>query len=220
MENFEKMTDINNEHRLAKNVLIKEISGTESDIETLKLEFYRISSLISDLLKEKNHLEYELNRLNNKYKTTNAELNEIKNNLSLRYDEFKEYAKINDYMKKEVEDLELAITLEENAIAEKKKELKNLEISNIREEAEKRKLDKLASQTISELKRKAKVRKVIEDRVDKEPSSAPIKIQYVIKEIECTNKEDKTNSKKIIKTGQTKLYNSLKNIKIRRISAP
>ncbi|OII71759.1 protein kinase domain-containing protein [Cryptosporidium ubiquitum] len=219
MANFEKITSINDDQKSVKNILIKEITGMESDIETLKLEFYRISSQLSDAVKEKDDLECELNKLNNKYKITNAELNEIKNNLSIRYEKFKEHAKINDYMKKEVEDLELAITLEENSIAEKKRELKNLEIFNIREEVEKRKLDKLASQAILELKRKAKVREVIEDRINNETYSIPVKIQYVNKESGNTFTEDKKNyNKKITKIGQTKLCNSLQNIKVKRIS--
>ncbi|KAH8581806.1 uncharacterized protein ELE39_001936 [Cryptosporidium sp. chipmunk genotype I] len=219
MANFEKTTKTNNENKLVKSILIKEISGIESEMETLKLEFYRISNRLSDLLKEKDYLEYELNKLKNKYKLTNAELNEIKNNLSARYEEYKEHTKANNCMRKEVEDLELAIILEENAISEKRKELKNLEIFSIRKETEKRKLDKLASQAILELKKKVKVREIIEDRVNNGPSnSIPIKVQYSNNECGSLNKEEYTkNQNRVLTNGRAKLCSSLQNIKIKRI---
>ncbi|KAL3129446.1 hypothetical protein CHM_2g1890 [Cryptosporidium hominis] len=220
MTNFEQISRINDENKLVKNILIKEISGIEGNIEMLKLEFYRISSRLSDSLKEKDYLEYELNKLKNKYKSTNDELNEIRNNLSARNEEYNEFKKLNECMRKEVEDLELAITLEENAISEKRKELKNLEMVSIGKETERRKLDKLASQTISELKRKIKVREIIEDKVSVPSSSIPVKIRHVNnKESKNSNHKDFKDQNKILINERGKLCSSLQNIKIKRIMA-
>lgn len=216
MENFEKISSINKQNRLVKNILIKEISGIENNIETLKLEFCRISSQLSDLFKEKDYLEHELNKLNIKYEMITSESNEIKNNLTEKHEEFKNHSKANDYMKREVEDLELAIALEENTITEKKKELKNLEITSMKNIAERRRLDKLASQAILELKRKVKVREIIEERINDAQYAIPIKIQYFGKESEDPRNEEKKNNK-MSKNGQVKLYNSIQNIKIKRI---
>ncbi|KAK9173938.1 hypothetical protein CmeUKMEL1_16565 [Cryptosporidium meleagridis] len=220
MTNFEQISRINDENKLVKNILIKEISGIEGNIEMLKLEFYRISSRLSDSLKEKDYLEYELNKLKNKYKSTNDELNEIRNNLSARNEEYNEYKKLNECIRKEVENLELAITLEENAISEKRKELKNLEMASIRKETERRKLDKLASQTISELKKKIKVREIIEERVNNvPPRSIPPKVSQVNnKESKNSNHKDFKDQKKLLINEREKLCSSLQNIKIKRIA--
>lgn len=219
MTNFEQISRINDENKLVKNILIKEISGIEGNIEMLKLEFYRISSRLSDSLKEKDYLEYELNKLKNKYKSTNDELNEIRNKLSARNEEYDEFKKLNECMRKEVEDLELAITLEENAISEKRKELKNLEMVSIGKETEIRKLDKLASQTISELKRKVKIREIIEDKVNAPSRSIPVKVRHVNKESKNSNHKDFKDQNKILINERGKLCSSLQNIKIKRIMA-
>ncbi|KAJ1607331.1 hypothetical protein OJ253_2385 [Cryptosporidium canis] len=188
MDNFEKISNINSKHKLVKNILIKEISCIEHDVETLKLEFCRISNQLLNLYKERDHLEKDVNKLNMRYETIKSELNEIKHNLNERSEEFRKYSKANDSIKRELEDLELAITLEENMIAEKKNELQNLEISNIKKKSEKRKLDKLASQATVDLKRKIKVREIIEERISETSYPIQMKTRHIGDESEEANK--------------------------------
>ncbi|KAF7457900.1 putative protein kinase [Cryptosporidium felis] len=165
MKKNEKVSKNNTEIKLARNILMDEISGVEDDIESLRIEYSRVTDKLSNSIKEKRTLEAELNNMKYKYRSVVEELNKIRNILSIKSEELEKHTITNNCMKEEIKELELGIAIEENVIEEKKKQLKALEINNIITETEGKKLSKQILQGKSELERKTKIREIVEERM-------------------------------------------------------
>lgn len=119
-----------------------------------------------------------------------------------------------------MEDLELAITLEENAISEKKEELRLLEIETAKKEIEKKTLSQRISETITDLKVKSKFRDLIEENIryiPKEKVQNRVNLEEGSLENENSTKSAKKVGKVPIDTNNRKLNLPPLNYSVRRL---
>ncbi|KAH8740987.1 protein kinase domain containing protein [Cryptosporidium ryanae] len=166
MERYQKELSGKNSSKVVRDILQLETSRIEGDLESLKNEYKRLDNSINILKDERRKLEIESIELKSRYKSISEALSETLIKIATKNEEIEKYRQINDIVKKEIEDLELAITLEEGEIKEQKNILKDIEINHEIKEIEAKKNKIYITETAKEFDVKLKMRELVENNIN------------------------------------------------------
>ncbi|KAK6590926.1 kinase domain-containing [Cryptosporidium xiaoi] len=189
MERYQKELNDKDNSKMARDILQLETSRIEGELESMKSEYMKLNNSISILRGEKRRLEIESMELKSRYRCISESLNDTLIKIANKNEEIEKYRRINDDVKKEIEDLELAITLEESDIIEKKKILRNLEIDQETKELELKKSMACISEVAKDFDVKVKMKKLIENNIN------PGKCNTIIQTVNYGNKLSKLGKK-------------------------